>query len=163
MVTRSEHLQIRLTPRQKATLKRRAAAACQDMSSYVVARTLPPAALRFDEIVRSLRNADDRRFALAELHDLLAELAPVEFTEAVARADLSRFSTCTRNLVAAMVEQAASQKKVAPPSWVASVPALEQPYFATPLKSLRLHLLKSSPVPFRKRNLFVDSTVGSRV
>ena len=36
-------------------------------------------------------------------------------------------------------------------------------WFASELKSLRLHLLTKSPAPFRRRNLFVDSTLGDRV
>jgi hypothetical protein len=43
------------------------------------------------------------------------------------------------------------------------VKPLERPWFASSLKSLRLHLLTASPPPFRRRNLFVDSTIGDRV
>ncbi len=68
-----------------------------------------------------------------------------------------------RNYVAAMVEQAAHMKRVRPPAWTARVEPLETPWFATSLESLRLHLLRASPVPFKRRNLFVDSAVGARV
>ena len=163
MSARSEYLQIRVTPRQKETLRRLAAAAGQDMSSYVLARALPPARGRFEEILRSLREDDDRRFALAELNDLLTGLAPVELSEAVAHADLTGLSPLVQNYVAAMVEQAASRVGAAPPAWISSVPPLERPYFAAPLEGLRLHLLEASPVPFKRRNLFIDSTLGARV
>jgi hypothetical protein len=62
-----------------------------------------------------------------------------------------------------MVEQAADQKHVAPPAWVRDVAPLDAPHFATRLKSLRQHLLRSAPVPFKRRNIFVDAGVGARV
>ena len=163
MNTKTAQLQIRVSPRQKATLKRLAAAAGQDMSNYVLARALPPARLRFEEIVEALEDEGDRRFALAELNDLLSGLPPVEFSDAVADADLARLSPVVQNYVAAMVEQAASGKGVEAPQWVASTPPLERPYFAAPLPSLRLHLLTASPAAFKRRNLFVDATLGARV
>ena len=54
-------------------------------------------------------------------------------------------------------------KGVAPPAWTGRVDPLEAPWFATSLKTVRLHLLRSAPVAFRRRNLFVDSSVGARV
>lgn len=163
MTVKSEQLQIRITPAQKAALKRRAGAAGQDMSAYVLARALPAHAARFSEILSKLRDEGERRFVLAELNDFLSSLARVQFPEAVAHADLEGLSLFLRNYVAAMVEQAAGQKGVAPPAWARDVPALEQPHFATPLKGLRLHLLRASPVAFRRRNIFVDAGVGARV
>lgn len=163
MTVKSEQLQIRLTRAQKATLKRRAAAAGQTVSAYVLDRVLPPLEARFAGILEALREDADRRFALAELSDFLSSLAPVEFPEAVARADLENLSLFLRNYVAAMVEQAAKQKDVSPLSWVRDVPPLEEPYFGTDLESLRLHLLRAAPVPFKRRNIFVDAGVGDRV
>ena len=163
MGAKSEQLQIRVTPREKVALKRRARRAGQDVSVYVLARLLPAARLRFGELLRALGDERERRFALAELNDLLTGLAPVELRDAVAEADLRELSPYLRNYVAAMVEQAAHQKRVAPPAWVNGVEPLEEPRFGAPLSSLRLHLLRAAPVPFVRRNIFVDSAVGDRV
>jgi hypothetical protein len=46
---------------------------------------------------------------------------------------------------------------------VREVPPLEEPHFATTLEGLRLHLLQVSPVPFKRRNIFIDSSLGDRV
>jgi hypothetical protein len=62
-----------------------------------------------------------------------------------------------------MVEQAAALGGVKGPDWVVEIPPLESPYFATDFRSLRPHLLRESPIPFKRRNLFVDSSVGDRV
>jgi uncharacterized protein (DUF1778 family) len=163
MGSRSEWLQIRIAPAQKAALRRAAAAAGLKVSAYVLARVLPAAQARFADVLRALREAEDRRFALAALNDFLASIAPAEFAEAVERADLRGLPALERNYVAAMVEQAAREKRVEPPAWVRGVSPLDHPYFATPLVGLRPHLLCSAPVPFKRRNLFVDAGVGARV
>jgi len=41
--------------------------------------------------------------------------------------------------------------------------SLAEPWFATTLQSLRLHLLRVAPAAFRRRNLFVDAGAGGRV
>jgi hypothetical protein len=163
MSAKTEQVQIRVSPREKAALKRLAAAAGQDLSSYVLARALPPARLRFEGILRALEDAGERRFALAELNDLLSGLAPIELGDAVANADVARLSPVLQNYVAAMVEQAAAERRTEPPPWVAAIRPLERPHFAAPLLSLRWHLLTASPPAFKRRNLFVDATLGARV
>lgn len=165
MIRKSRQLQIRLTPAQQAALKRLARRAGQDLSSYVLGRALPDPGGRFAVIVTSLRDAEQPSLALAALHDLLAGLSGPELAEAVASLppEFSDLSPLLRNYVAAMMEQASRQREVPPPSWAGQVPPLDQPYFATSLRSLRMHLLRAAPVAFKRRNLFVDSTIGDRV
>lgn len=165
MSAKSQQLQIRVTPGQKAALKRLARSAGQDVSSYVLSRVLPDARIRFGEVVRALRDREDHRFALAELNDLLSGLTRAQLPDAVADAPpgLGDLSPLVRNYVSAMVEQAAHQRDVPAPTWVREVPPLAEPHFAAPLRSLRLHLLGAAPVPFKRRNIFVDSSVGARV
>jgi uncharacterized protein (DUF1778 family) len=160
---KTQQLQIRVTPEQKATLARLARRAGQDVSSFVLARALPSAALRFGEILDALGDSERQRFALAELNGLLAGLAPRELAELALGADLRSLSPYLRNYVAAIVELAAQQRGVAAPGWVRKVAPLDEPHFATPLAALRLHLLRESPVPFRRRNIFIDSSLGDRV
>lgn len=160
---KTAQLQIRLTPRQKAALESAARRAGQPVSAYVLSRVLPEAGARFAELLDRLRAAEDRHHAFAELIDLLVEIPAAELGVALAEAVLDGLSPLVQNQVAAMVEQAADQKGVRPPRWVSDVEPLTEPHFATDLRSLRLYLLLASPVPFRKRNLFVDSGVGDRV
>ena len=158
---KSEQLQIRLTADQKASLKRRARAAGQDVSAYVLSRVLPAADLRFEEIVRALDDPTERRHALAALNDLLVELTPLEIQGLPGDA-LASLPEWVRCHVAAMVDRAAVKAGTKAPPWVAEVEPLPAPRFATPLRGLRLHLLRASPVAFRRRNIFVDSSVGDR-
>jgi hypothetical protein len=104
-----------------------------------------------------------RRFALAELNDLLAKLTRAELSGALRDAPRLDLSPYWKNYVAAMVEQAAHLKTIPAPRWLSDIEPLAEPHFAGGLASLRLHLLRASPVPFRRRNIFVDSAVGDRV
>jgi hypothetical protein len=160
---KGQQLRIRVTARQKQELRRLAREAGLDVSSYVLVRALPPDRSRFAGLLADLRGGADRRYVLAELNDLFTGLPAGRFRETVAHADLAGLTPLVRNYVAAMVEMAASQKGESPPSWVRDVEPLEEPYFAVSFSALRPHLLRAAPVPFRRRNLFVDAAVGDRV
>ncbi len=133
-------------------------------SSQLQSRALPEARLRFARLLEALRDDDRPSFVLAELNDLLSGLTSGELCGAVEHADLTRLTPYLRNYVAAMVELAAHRRDVPPPAWVRDVEPMEtEPRFATPLAGLRLHLLRASPVPFKRRNIFIDSSIGDRV
>ena len=163
MPPRTEQLQIRVTRQEKARLRRLASAAGLDLSGYVLSRALPPADTRFAELTRAVADPASRRFALAAVNDFLVACTPASFSPAVAAPELGALSAYDQNYVAALVEEAAGRNGVAPPDWVADVEPLDAPRFAAPLTSLRLHLLRTSPVPFKRRNIFVDSALGARV
>jgi uncharacterized protein (DUF1778 family) len=162
-MAKSDQLQIRVSPAQKAALKKAARRAGVDVSSYVLARVLPPARARVLDVVGALRRGADQRFALADLSDVLSSQSPAALTEVVADVDLSGLSPFLQNYVAAMVEHAANRADVAPPAWTRAIEPLDEPYFAVPFARLRPHLLRASPTAFKRRNLFVDATVGDRV
>jgi hypothetical protein len=164
MGTRDRYLQVRISATEKAELERRARRAGQDVSTYVRSRILPVTGARAQALVDRLRrDADGRRYVLVELNDLLAELPRAQLSSAVAELDVTGLTLHLQNYVAAMVEQAAHDRGVRAPRWTAEVPRLAEPWFAVPFGSLRPHLLKEAPVAFKRRNLFVDSTVGDRV
>jgi hypothetical protein len=160
---KSQQLQIRVTAEEKAAIRNLARRAGQPISAVVLARVLPAPRQRFGELLLALAQDDDRRFVLAELNDLLAGLSRVELPPAVADAELHALPAFLQNYVAAMVEQACGQRGVTPPAWASRVEPLDEPHFAVPFSSLRLHLLRAAPVPFKRRNIFVDSAVGDRV
>lgn len=162
MTSKSDQLQIRVSPADKAALKRLAQRAGMDVSAYVLTRVCPPAADALAGLVHGLERGADR-FALADINDLLASLPPAEFTAAVAGLEVARLSPWLQNYVTAMIEHAAHQKGETPPVWVQDVEPLERPWFAVPFAGLRLYLLRVAPIAFKRRNLFVDATVGDRV
>jgi uncharacterized protein (DUF1778 family) len=163
MTTKSEQIQIRVSREQKLALKRLASQAGLDLSSFILTRALPSARAVIESAIEGLSREADRRYALAELSDRLKSLSAVEFREALAGIDLAALEPWLRNYVAAMVEQVANRNGEPPPTWTRDIEPLEEPWFAVPFPALRAHLLRASPVVFRRRNLFVDASIGDRV
>jgi hypothetical protein len=164
MKLKDQHLQIRVTPAEKAAIKAAAGRAGMDMSAWMLARVLPPPRAAFQRLLAELGETDDtRRYVLAELNDFLSSTGPRELEQAVADQPAVPLEPYIGNYVAAMVETAACRAGVPPPAWTAKVAGLEKPVFGTPLAGLRLHLLLYSPPAFRRRNIFIDATIGDRV
>jgi len=159
---KSAQLQIRLSGAQKTAIKRAAARAGIDMSAYVLSRVLSEPARAFQVAVRDCAGSESR-FALAELNCLLSSISAGELREAIAESPAVTLTPYMSNTIAAMVELACASHAIAPPAWTRDIEPLAEPAFGSELQSVRLHLLKSSPAPFRRRNLFVDSSLGDRI
>jgi hypothetical protein len=114
----------------------------------------------FVRLAGEVAGADRISYALAELNDLLTA-AEASAIESLPRPDIS--DSYRLNYVTAMVELAAHRAGIVPPLWTVSVAPLDEPVFIDTSLSLRLHLLTASPVPFRRRNIFIDSSLGDRV
>jgi len=163
-MSKSSQLQIRVSPEEKARIRACADKAGMDVSKWVLQQLFPAATERFQQLCRSLDSTPEKRkYVFAELNDFLSQLNARELIPAVRDAPTIELPTFEANYLAAMVEQVSAVRGVSPPDWTRRIKSLEQPWFATNLKSLRLHLLTTSPPPFRRRNLFVDSSVGDRV
>lgn len=132
------------------------------MSTYVLARVLPIASRRFVGLTRACQEADAPHAALAELNSWLTSLGAVELAESVTSAPVG-LTPFLANYVAAMVEYVCARRGVQPPAWTSAMPPLCEPVFGSALVSLRLYLLTHSPPPFRRRNIFIDATIGDRV
>lgn len=156
-------LQIRVSPTQKTAIQKAAKAANMDMSKWVLQRLFPPQAKRFQTLTQALTKTKQARYALAELNDFLSTMTRDEFSLAVENKPTAGLSSYYLNYVTAMVEHAAVQKGLSPPPWTETIPALDKPTFGTDLQSLRLYLLSHSPIPFRRRNIFIDATIGDRL
>ena len=159
---KTSQIQIRVTAAEKAELVRRARAAGLDLSAWMLGRLSPPKSERFSELCRELAGTEHPAFVLAEINDLLSELKATDFESTVEPPPRAKLGELRANQLAAMVDTAAARVAKRPPHWVDEVPPLRVPWFASELVSLRLHLLTSSPPAFRKRNLFVDSTLEDR-
>ena len=155
-------LQIRVSKREKSAIQVAAKRAGLDMSTYVLSRVLSAPAARFQELVEASAGPASS-FALAELNSFLSALGGGELREAVAAGPTIALTAYVGNYVAAMVEYACGRRAMAPPAWTRSIVPLAEPIFASSLKSLRVHLLIRSPAPFRRRNIFIDASLGARI
>jgi uncharacterized protein (DUF1778 family) len=156
-------LQIRVSAAEKKAIRQAAARAGMDTSSFVRARLLPPAREAFQRLAVALaEQPEDRSFLLAEINDLLSPLGPAGLRDAIADPP-PLLEPFLANYLAAMVETAAHRAGIAPPSWTSDVAPLTEPVFGTLLPGLRLHLLLRAPPAFRRRNIFIDASVGDRL
>jgi hypothetical protein len=161
--SKSAQLQIRVSPAQKTAIERAARGAGMDMSAYVLNIVLPELTAAFAARVAACRDAAGSRFGLAELNTFLAKLTANELRIAVAAPPPDMLTDYLANYVAAMVEYACARATISPPAWTRTVKPLATPFFGSTLPGLRLYLLTHSPAPFRRRNLFIDSSVGAQI
>lgn len=161
--SKSLQLQIRISPKEKETIVRYAKIAKMGLSEWVLSKALPPRQQAFQELLAQLNTASNPKYILAQIHDMLTAAGRDEFELMVARPPGVALADYLANYVAAMIEYTAVQKGRKAPSWIRQVPPLKVPAFGSDLKSLRLYLLTHSPPPFRRRNIFIDATVGQRV
>jgi uncharacterized protein (DUF1778 family) len=159
---KSLQLQIRVSAPEKAAIQRAARRAGLDMSQYVLASMLDEPLKQFQQAVVAVAQVGSR-FALAELNSLLAKFTPGELRAAVQLPPAVALSDFHANYVAALVETACTGHNLPWPGWLSRVVPLVEPAFGSSLQSLRLYLLAHSPAAFRRRNIFIDSTVGDRV
>jgi uncharacterized protein (DUF1778 family) len=159
---KTEQLQIRVSRSEKESIQRAAARAGLDVSAYVLGRLSSSAAEEFARLTTVSAGAE-ASYALAELNALLTRLSAPELREAIAAGIPRSLSPQLANTIAAMVEVSCSKRQLALPRWVQEIPPLDEPLFGSTLQSLRLYLLRNSPPPFRRRNIFVDATLDDQV
>ena len=162
---KGEFLQIRISKADKDRIKREAKKLSVDVSELILSKILSPKGDKFRKLIRSMSGLSiaAASFKLAEIHDLLCSLTADEFTAELPPDDTERLDLVVANYVAAMIEHEAIKRSIAPPIWVFELIPAANPYFASSLKSLRLHLLINTPAAFKRRNLFIDSAPGARV
>jgi hypothetical protein len=146
-----------VTPEQKVDLKRLAASAGLNVSQYVLATVLPVHRHALADKTEAFAQANDRAGALSELGAHLAGLAPSDLSLAVSDIDVTELAPVLQNHVAAIVELATRSVGLEPPGWVGRIQPQRRPHFARDLPSLRPHQMRVTPVPFKRRNLFIDT------
>lgn len=160
---KSLQLQIRVSPEEKRGIEQLASAAGLDVSRWILRQVIPDARVQFERLVMELNTKRQLAYVLAELNDFLAKLSKNELLQAVATRPEIPKDPFYANYFAAMIELAAQQKQVAAPRWTQDIAPLEKPYFGSSLVNLRLILLRHSPPPFKRRNIFIDSSIGDRI
>jgi hypothetical protein len=163
VTAKRSQLQIRVSEKEKSAIRRAAERAGMDMSTYVLSRVLSHPAVEFQQALDALKRSHDPSFALADINASLSTLTASELRDAVAAGPEAALAPFLANYVAAMVEFACARRGIALPAWTQRIAPLDEPAFGSPLLSLRLHLLTQSPAPFRRRNIFVDATLGNQV
>lgn len=160
---KTAQLQIRVSAEEKRLIAHAAQRAGMDMSSYVLERVLSVHETRMRELMRLVGNETTRSYGYAELNDFLVSLSVTELRRAVANRPFNSLPPEVANYVTAMIEQACARAGIEVPAWTQKIKPLDTPIFGSQLSGLRLHLLANSPTPFKRRNVFIDTSIGGRV
>jgi hypothetical protein len=157
MHAKTSQLQIRVSPAEKAALRRLADQAGVSVSAFVLQRALPRTHEGISARIRHLQGGKDLLNALSDFMLYLSTLSHDEFEDGVAAAELAELTTLQLNCAAAAVEHESWRRGLATPFWTGTIPPLERPYFAWGLRSLRPRLLRVTPAAFKRRNVYVPS------
>jgi len=160
---KTAQLQIRVSAEQKAAIQYAASELNMDMSSYVLEKLLPQRYLKLQNLIDNLETDGNQRFVLAQINSLLSKFNPNEIKGLASIRLPNELSPYIKNYVAAMVEYSCNQHQVECPKWTRAISPLQLPIFSSSLQSLRLYLLTNSPPSFRRRNIFIDTTLGGQV
>ncbi len=152
-----------MTPEEKQQIERAAGRAGMEVSKWVLGKLVPKPSASFRELCADLSKSNNPSFILAEFNDFLTKLSNSELEAAVSDTPQSRLGPYLSNYLAAMIEQEMTNRGLKTPGWTKKILPLDEPVFASELLSLRLYLLTHSLPSFRRRNIFVDSSVGARV
>lgn len=162
MPSKSAQLQIRISPAQKAALKRAAAAAGVSVSEFVLAKALPVVDTPLETWADAVRSGAGLLNTLSELELRLTELDDATLSEAIQFLDTAGLSDLQANCVAAAVEREARRRSLPAPAWTAAVRPMARPWFAWRLRSLRPHLMRISPVAYKRRGVYLPSPGDAR-
>lgn len=94
---------------------------------------------------------------------MLSRLTAVELADAIAAPPTVTLTPFLANYIAAMIESACEKRGMPVPGWTRTIGPLSEPVFGSALQSLRLYLLTHSPASFKRRNIFIDSSLGDQV
>ncbi len=164
MRNKDSQLQIRVNEKEKAWIAAQAKRCGISISAWVLKKIKSEESYTFMDILSRLnvKEPEENRSVLAELSDWLVSIPRSMFLQELS-VPPGELPPLLLNQIAAMVEVAAEQKGERIPRWSRDIRPLSEPWFASTLQSLREYLLTRSPVAFKRRNLFVDSTIGGRV
>lgn len=161
---KTAQLQIRVSAAEKAAIQQAAARSGMSVSRYLLSLALSVPAAQFqDAVAACAKPGAESAYALAELNSFLTALSAAELPAAVSVSPTCTLNPFIANYVAAMVEVVCARHATLAPAWTRAIPPLTEPSFGSTLQNLRLHLLTHSPAPFRRRNIFIDSTLGAQV
>lgn len=157
MSRKTSQLQIRISPDQKATLKRLAAEAGVNVSQYVLRTVLPSTEAEMARHAEALGPRSGRGRAFADLRKYLSDLPLERFTEAAQAFSSDDWPTVIRHHVAAAVEECAARHAARAPRWTRELAPLDRPHFSWEARSLRPHLMRITPVFLKRRDVFRDA------
>lgn len=159
---KTDFIQIRISKDEKKRFAKLAKLQGQSLSEWIISKlSSDSSSIEIKKIYAKLRKAEDSSYILALLNDYLMNMPELLWNDALKD---SPENIDIENLcyIASMIERATEIRGLELPQWVKDIGPLSKPYFGSKLKNLRMYLLINSPIAFRKRNIFIDASVGDR-
>jgi uncharacterized protein (DUF1778 family) len=163
---KTTQVQIRLSFEQKESIRLAAERAGLDMSQWILSKIFSQPKARLLDILTQLKSVQhnkERSYVLNDFNAFLSSLDAQSLHDACGEDHKIKLDDLMANYVAAMIERAYFVKNLPSPKWLAEFDGVAEPFFASSIQAVRMHLLISSPPSFRRRNLFVDSSIGDLV
>lgn len=162
-MVKDTHIQIRLSSTQKKVVEKNAKTQGLSISQYLL--NLIEKDSSFDKkltiiINEILKNGLDP-YLLSEFSILVLDLSNNDLLKLVEKPFSSNCNGLSLNYLLATLETELKRRNLELPEWFGNIKSLKEPWFGTNLKSLRGFLLLNSPLAFRRRNIFIDSLIGS--
>ena len=162
---KSEYIQIRVSEHEKKTIKTAAYEAGLDMSAYILGHLDIDLTSQWESLLANLQGSksEDLHYPWAAIIDFLTPLNANQFQHLFQSAHKWALSPENLNYLAATVERKALNLGISAPKWLLDIPPCANPYFADETPKLKLYLLLHGDPVFRRRNIFIDSSIGGRI
>lgn len=163
---KNSFIQIRVSTEEKELIRSRAKQAHLEMSEWILQSIIPNPQAKFLSLLARLKRVQDskeRNFVINEIAVFLHRLSSEELHRAVSNPLEVGLNNLMDNYIAAMIEQTCVAKKIIAPVWLSEKTGVAEPFFGVEFFAVRLYLLSVSPPSFRKRNIFIDASIGDLV
>ena len=160
---RSEYIQMRISPRDKKKLVQIARMHNMTLSKWILSKVrIENSVAELKRIYNEFSKRSKESYLFAQLGDYLMNV-PNELWLEFVSIKPENMESDQLSYVAAIIDQLSVIRDLEKPHWITEIKGHDKPYFGSDLQSLRLYLLIKSPVAFRQRNIFIDSSAGERV
>lgn len=136
-----------------------------DISAYLLSKAGLDLRAKWDGLAGDLERADDEKisYVWAAIIDFLTPLSRQDFQDLFANEPAWSLSDFKENYLVGLIERVAQNLNIPAPNWALDVNPLADPYFPEEHPKLRVYLMLHGDPIFRRRNIFIDSSIGGRV
>ena len=162
---KSDYIQIRVSKLEKKAIKTAAYDAGLDMSAYILGHLDIDLGSQWQSLLANLQDLklEDSHFCWAAIIDFLTPLDANQFQHLFQYAEQWNLDPENQNYLAATIERKALSLNIPAPKWLSEIAPCAYPYFEDETPKLKQYLLLHGDPVFRRRNIFIDSSIGGRI
>lgn len=152
---KSETIQIRVSKAEKEKLKKLSQVHKMCVSEFILSNLLTDiSAYEVRQLYELIAKGENRVLSLFNLRNKLKKISPAFWDGAVGIVPdfLDPFSLA---YVASTIEELSYIRGLSYPEWCTGIKALSEPYIGSDQETMNFYILVNSPVPFKRRNIFL--------